>query len=184
MNPIAEVTAASAFWQQRSDLLKDCDVVFACLDSLIARNELESLARRYLIPLIDIGMDVHAIDGEFIIAGQVAVSVPDGRCLRCLGLLNESDMTAEAEQYGAAGSQPQVVWPNGILASTAVGCFMQMTTPWHSCRAVSVLLEYDGNLQTLQPSSKLPYLPAQCPHYADIDNLGDPFWLPEAATGQ
>jgi molybdopterin/thiamine biosynthesis adenylyltransferase len=182
VNPYAVVVARAACWQECSDLLKECDVVFSCLDTLIARDEIESLTRRYLIPLIDIGMDVHTIGGEFAIAGQVAMSVPDGPCLRCMGILTESGMRAEAEQYGEAGPRPQVVWPNAILASTAVGCLMQMTTPWQFSRPASVLLEYDGNAQTVQSSAKLPHLPTRCGHYTGIENLGDPFWCPESDT--
>jgi hypothetical protein len=51
-------------------------------------------------------------------------------CLRCMGLLSERGMREEAERYGAAGSNPQVVWPNEILASTAAGYFMQLPIAW------------------------------------------------------
>lgn len=36
----------------------------------------------------------------------------------------------EARNYVAAGGKPQVIWPNRVLASTAVGLFIQTVTPW------------------------------------------------------
>jgi molybdopterin-synthase adenylyltransferase len=129
-----------------------------------------------MIPLIDIGMDVNAIAGGFIICGQVALSLPGMPCLRCMGLLNEHEMKQEAERYGVAGGRPQVIWPNAVLASTAVGCLMQLVTPWHTSLNSCLLMEYDGNSQTVTPSNKIPYFPEQCPHFEGIENLGDPFW--------
>lgn len=93
-----------------------------------------------------------------------------------MGILNEEAMTREAEQYGQAGARPQVVWANGILASTAVGIFMTLTTSRQTPPSVSLLMEYDGNSQTMTPSTKLPYFPKACAHYAEIGNLGDPLW--------
>lgn len=53
-----------------------------------------------------------------------------GPCLRCLGIVTEETLDEEGRNYGAAGGKPQVVWPNGLLASTAVGLFMPLVTPW------------------------------------------------------
>lgn len=36
----------------------------------------------------------------------------------------------EVRNYVAAGGKPQVIWPNRVLASTAVGLFIQTVTPW------------------------------------------------------
>jgi hypothetical protein len=41
-----------------TSLVQYCEVLFECIDSLIGRSELEVFARRSMIPLIDIGMDV------------------------------------------------------------------------------------------------------------------------------
>jgi hypothetical protein len=91
-------------------------------------------------------------------------------------------LAKEAARYGAAGGKPQVVWPNGTLASVAVGFFMKIVTPWETQKATPLLLEYDGDLQTvtLTPSNKLAYLPAHCKHFVSLDELGDPFWTPDA----
>lgn len=72
-----------------------------------------------------------------------------------MGLLPHHLLQEEAAKYGNAGSRPQVVWPNAILASIAVGFFMQILTPWSKNRTFPSLLEYDGNRQTVEESNKL-----------------------------
>lgn len=185
VNPAAEVVKRQANWTEVTAELRDVDVIFACVDSIGCRNELEAFARRFLIPLIDIGMDVHESNDEFSISGQVMLSLPGKPCMRCMGLVTEAALAKEAAKYGAAGGRPQVVWPNGTLASIAVGFFMRIVTPWETRNATPLLLEYDGDLQTVTPSNKLAYLPAHCNHFDPLRDVGDPFWDSEAlAMGQ
>lgn len=180
VNPAAEVIKRRANWTEVTAELRDVDVIFACVDSMGCRNELEAFARRFHIPLIDIGMDVHESNGEYSISGQVMLSMPGNPCMRCLGLVTDEALAKEAERYGAAGGKPQVVWPNGTLASIAVGFFMKLVTPWETHKATPLLLEYDGDLQTVSPSNKLVYLPAFCKHFDSLHELGDPFWSPDS----
>ena len=63
----------------------------------------------------------------------------------------------EAQRYGAAGSRPQVVWPNGVLASLAVGTVARMLTPWHRC-VPPAYLEYDGHKNTVSISPRVAAL--------------------------
>lgn len=163
-------------WQDSHEVLRQCDVIFGSVDSLLQRRDLESAARRFLIPYIDIGMDVNKVKDYFSISGQVVLSMPGQPCMQCLGILRESDLANEAGNYGAAGSRPQVIWSNGVLASFAVGVFMQLVTPWGNENGQTVLLEYDGNSQTVKPSNKLIYFSEiVCPHYSTSQELGDPF---------
>jgi hypothetical protein len=180
VNPAAEVVKYLANWTEVTTELRDVDVFFACVDSISCRNELETFARRFLIPLIDIGMDVHESSGEFSISGQVMLSMPGKPCMRCMGLVSDEALAKEAARYGAAGGKPQVVWPNGTLASIAVGFFMRLSTPWETHKATPLLLEYDGDLQTVAPSNKLAYLPGYCKHFDSLNDVGDPFWAPDA----
>lgn len=180
VNPSAEVVNRKASWTEFTAELRDVDIIFACVDSMICRSELESFARRFLIPLIDIGMDVHGSSGRFSIGGQVVLSMPGRPCMRCMGLVTDEALAKEAAKYGAAGGKPQVVWPNGTLASIAVGFFMKLVTPWESQKETPLLLEYDGDLQTVMPSNKLAYLPAHCKHFDSLQELGDPFWTADA----
>ena len=171
------VIAFSSPWQNNHEHLRYCDVIFGCVDSLLQRRDLESAARRFLVPYIDIGMDVHEMEqGYFVIGGQVVLSMPGQPCMRCLGILREDALAAEAAEYGAAGSRPQVIWSNGVLASAAVGIFMQLVTPWGKEHNKTILLEYDGNCQTVSLSNKLKYLnDIKCSHYLTQQELGDPF---------
>jgi len=180
VNPAAGVVKRLENWAEVTAELLDVDVIFACVDSIGCRSELESFARQFLVPLIDIGMDVHESNGEFSIGGQVMLSMPGKPCMRCMGLVTDDALAKEVALYGAAGGKPQVVWPNGTLASIAVGFFMKLVTPWETHKAIPLLLEYDGDLQTVAPSNKLVYLPAYCKHFDSLNELGDPFWTADA----
>lgn len=57
-------------WQEQTAHIQECEVVFGCIDSLAGRGDLEAFARRSMIPLIDIGMDVNAIADGFISAAR------------------------------------------------------------------------------------------------------------------
>ena len=70
INPQADVFAVQARWQTALSRLRECDVIFGCVDSYTERDQLENLCRRYLIPYIDIGMDVHRADSGYAVQGQ------------------------------------------------------------------------------------------------------------------
>ena len=174
IRPDAEVLKIADRWQTRGDLFKTCDVIVGGLDSVRAKDELEAFCRRHLISYIDMGMDVHGAAGQYLIAGQVVLSSPGTPCLRCMGLVTDKLLEREAAKYGKAGGNPQVVWPNGVLASTAVGLAMQILTPWHPAPVETAFLEYDGNTGTITPSARhTQSLGRPCPHYPD-DERGDP----------
>jgi len=177
VNPDAEPVLHHCRWQECQAALKGCTAIFGCVDSYAEREQLERFCRRYNIIYIDVGMDVFGEDGEHFISGQVIASVPMHACMRCLGFLTEDLLAKEAAAYGAAGGKPQVVWPNGTLASAAVGLFMGLLTPWNSGLRPPLYLEYDGNRSTLVPSRRLQYINEEhCPHFEDANALGDVFW--------
>jgi molybdopterin/thiamine biosynthesis adenylyltransferase len=177
VNPGAQISAQTNQWQMCETALRSCDVIFGCVDSIGEREQLERAARRYLIPYLDLGMDVHWIEDRFVVGGQVALSMSEGPCLRCMGIVDDRGLALEAQMYGAVGGRPQVVWPNGVLASLAVGLFAQLVTPWSEMQDLPILLEYDGNAQTVLLSNKLPYLKGrECTHFTGLASLGDPFW--------
>ena len=173
VNREAKVIRLPYQWQECLDVLKDCDVIVGCLDQVRAKDELDAFCRRYLIPFIDIGMDVHEIPVGHLIAGQVALSFVGGPCLRCLGIVTEEALATEARNYGDAGENPQVVWPNGVLASTAVGLAIQLLTPWQPLPMETALLHYDGNNGTLSESHRLANWSGRCSHYP-AEQRGDP----------
>src|SRR6266568_7663439 len=99
-----------------------CDIVVGCVEGFRERWELQVLSRRYLVPLIDIGLDVNTVGDEPPrMAGQVILSVPRGPCMKCMHFITDQNLEKEAGRYGDAGVRPQVVWANGVLASVAVG---------------------------------------------------------------
>jgi hypothetical protein len=176
--PDARIVALAAPWHNLVDAFRDCDVIVGALDSYKEREQLERFARRNLIPYVDVGMDVHDC-GEhgYLISGQVILSVPGHACLRCCGFVTEARLEREAQRYGAAGAQPQVVWPNGVLASTAVGLIIQQITPWFPEPKTFAYFEYDGNRGTIVPA---PYMrlmrdEVACSHHP-ADETGDPFF--------
>jgi hypothetical protein len=179
VNPKADVGAHCRRWQDDSGPLKTCDIIFGCVDSFAQRRELEVLCRRYLIPYLDVGMDVHPaqlVDEPPGLAGQVIASIPGGPCMACLGYLTEEKLGREAAKYGAAGPRPQVVWANGILASTAVGLAVDLLTGWTKTSPRAIYLSYRGNTGVMDPHIRLKYLnEAACPHYP-ADEIGDPIF--------
>jgi molybdopterin/thiamine biosynthesis adenylyltransferase len=179
VRPSAKVTAAQKNWQEIDDLIRDSHVVFGCVDGYRQRDFLESAARRYCVPYIDIGMGVVKIGaGAYAVAGQVIVSLPGHPCMRCLGFLTPERLAQEEDHYGDAGINPQVIWTNGTLASLAVGEFVKLRTPWFPTADPYVWLELDGNTQTVSKSRQPQYqrIPDVCPHHGGTDGLGDPFF--------
>lgn len=177
LNRDAAISKHQCHWQEALEALKDCDVIIGGLDSVRAKDELDAFTRRFMIPYIDMGMDVHETSpSKYLVAGQVVLTGPGQPCLRCLGVVTDDALLQEAKNYGAAGGKPQVVWPNGLLASEAVGLLMQLVTPWHENPIESAFLEYDGNLHTLvhgQRHKRMLGMP--CKHRSP-NELGDPLF--------
>jgi len=174
LQPQALVETYRKRWQEERLPLRRCDLLFGCVDGVGNRRDLEAVARRYLIPYIDIGLDVHQARMEPpVMAGQVALSMPENPCMHCLGVLQEKALEQEGRRYGDAGPHPQVVWANGVLASTAVGIAIDLLTDWTRQLRPPVYLEYFGNGGTMQPSPRLTFAPKTCVHYPTTD-IGDP----------
>jgi hypothetical protein len=164
-------------WHNATSQLKYCDIIVGSLDSFIERDQLERFARRHLIPYIDIGMDVHDLgNNHYLIGGQVILSLPGKPCLRCCGLITDDRLTLEAHKYGAAGNRPQVVWSNGILASSAVGLITQILTPWFSNPPEFVYLDYDGNRGTLICNERMKLFQGKACKHHPPEETGDPLF--------
>lgn len=177
LQPHARIVSVRDRWHAATDQLKTCDVIIGAVDSFKEREQLERFARRYLIPYIDVGMDVHDLGKKgFLVSGQIILSTPGAPCLRCCGFITDDRLKQEANRYGAAGGRPQVVWSNGVLASTAIGLMTQILTPWYQDSLVFVYLEYDGNKGTVSRSAHMDALKERiCPHHPP-DETGDPLF--------
>ena len=186
IRPWIEVESVQSEWQQADYLIKNAHILIGCVDGYRQRMYLESVARRYCLPYIDIGMDVVRLkESEYAIAGQMLMTLPGGPCLKCLGFLKQEDINLEEDNYGDAGVNPQVVWTNGMLASLAVGACIRLLTPWHKLEQEYEWLEVDGNSQTVTKSRQPEYsLKGGCEHYS-VSDVGDSFFkLDELATGE
>lgn len=175
LQPRASVRGFACTWQEHPEPMRECEIAFGCVDSYKGREELEIACRRYLTHYIDIGMDVHGQDKP-VIGGQVIQSSPGGLCMRCIGFLTDEKLAEEAGRYGNVGARPQVVWPNGVLASTAVGLAVDLVTNWTRKQRSHAYLVYDGNEGTVKDSVTLRNLTKVCNHYS-ISDAGDPVLL-------
>jgi hypothetical protein len=155
-----------------------CDVILGAPDSFLEREQLERFARRYLIPYIDIGMNVAhrpQLD-DHLVSGQIIISLPGKPCLRCCNFITDERIAEEAKNYGDAGPRPQVVWSNGVLASTAIGLMVQLLTPWSRFPFEFKYLEYDANKSTVSQSFWVERLKNKdCSHHPP-DETGDPLF--------
>lgn len=124
-------------------LLRQCDVIFACVDRHTPRALLNQLAYEAHIPLIDMGVGFRidsrgAVEGS---GGRAVVVGPDRPCLLCWdhidpGRLREEAMTAEeraasARQGYLTGTdepQPSVMAFNTIVAGAAMVEFLRLVT--------------------------------------------------------
>ena len=176
LQPNAIIRGYACKWQEKPEPLRECQIVIGAVDGYRGRRELEIACRRYLMHYIDVGMDVHG-EKPSVIGGQVILSSPGGPCMTCMGFLTEEKLAAEAARYGKAGVRPQVVWPNGVLASTAVGLAVDLVTGWTRKSRTHAYLSYDGNEATVTPSKTLIGIDkSACTHFADTD-LGDPVFV-------
>jgi hypothetical protein len=173
INPKAEISIINSRWQEEPEAVQAGDIVFGCVDTYEDRSQLEAECRRYLLPYIDIGMDVHESEEGFQMSGQVILSLPGQPCMRCMGFITEDKLATEAAKYGNVGGRPQVIWPNGVLASSAIGIFTDLATGWSGKKDRLVYLAYDGNNGIVQNHVRLNYLPPTCTHY-DVTQVGLP----------
>jgi molybdopterin/thiamine biosynthesis adenylyltransferase len=164
-------------WQDEPKPLRACDIVFGGVDGYRQRWELQVFSRRFCVPYIDVGLDVVTVGDEGPkMRGQVILTVPGGPCMKCIDFITDEGLEEEGALYGDAGVRPQVVWANGVLASTAVGLAVDLLTGWTRAAPphAVVYLSYDGNTGSLVPDKRLRYLGSEgCRHFADSD-VGEP----------
>lgn len=163
--PGAKIVTVNCRWQDAPSILHGCDIVVGCADTYAERQQLEAECRRYLIPYIDIGMDIHKSGDDISMSGQIMLSMPGGPCFWCYGFLTEEKLGREAAKYGDIGGRPQVVWPNGVLASTAVGVIVELITGWTGRKNEGIYLEYDGNTGKIADHIRTQFCDKVCSHY-------------------
>ena len=99
--------------------------------------------------------------------------MPGGPCMRCIRFLHEELLAQEAQEYGAAGGAPQVIFANGILASAAVGMAVDLMTGWNS-GDLCPYLRLDGNhLELAHDPCEESWRNTPCTHFQAAD-VGPP----------
>ncbi len=166
LQPTAEIDDAPTHWEAKRSALRECDLIFGCLDSFVVRRDLEAFCRAHMIPFLDIGMIVRRPEGAPAeIHGQVILSMPDGHCMHCLQFLDPENLAEEAQDYNA-GAQPQVVWPNGLLASAAVGKAVGLLTGWSAPSVPACRIDLRGSRLTMTDANLLSLLRERpCRHF-------------------
>jgi hypothetical protein len=96
-----------------------------------------------------------------------------------MGFFRQEKLNEEAHEYGAVGGRPQVVWPNGVLASTAIGIVIAILTGWSEHLDHCRYLAYDGNSGALVPHIRWQHLENRdhCEHFP-LSAMGDAIFVP------
>jgi molybdopterin-synthase adenylyltransferase len=156
VNPAAHVAAFAEFFpsQKTVDALRVCDVLIACVDKLQVRDDLNRFAKRFVIPMVDIGIQIHdsgaSQNSGLTIAGRITKVLADGPCLRCQGVVDDNKLTNErgGQAPGYTGPvgipDPAVVTLNGVVASIAATEILQLLTGFASGKGPNAGWIYDG----------------------------------------
>ncbi|MFC3674062.1 ThiF family adenylyltransferase [Ferrovibrio xuzhouensis] len=143
--------------------LLDCDFIFCCTDSHGSRAVLNQLAYQYLIPVIDIGVRIHAEDGVIkSMSGRVQMLAPGLSCLQCEETLNPeqvrrdflSEEERRADPYIPKENipQPAVISLNSTVSSMAVTMFLAATVGIPSAARHLVYRIMDGSVRPVRPA--------------------------------
>lgn len=144
--------------------LKDCDLIFCCVDKLRSRVPLNDLAYFHLLPTFDIASWMHTnphaqVDAMMAHAHPWTPGIP---CGRCRGILSPYELTREAQglqkgierraPYGLGldetdGVEPSVLPLNMLGVSLALIEFMQV--------ALRITLRTPNDLKFILPEWEL-----------------------------
>lgn len=135
-----EAIAGNVYHSHVAEYLKRCDVIFCCTDTMVSRMVLTRFPKQFLIPLIDVGVNIQLQNGRVTrIGGRVMVLGPDEPCLDCLEYLNHETLTEELAELGVVAPTPYmsgirepvpaVVSYNATLAGLAVSEFVRLVLP-------------------------------------------------------
>ncbi len=169
-----------------------CDVIFGCMDSMLGRLILNSIAVYYTIPYFDLGVRLDTRDdganGLAIseVAGSVHYLQPGGSSLLNRGVIDAAQASAEAlrqddplgyaqevkEKYiiGANEQRPAVISVNMTVASLAVNDFLARIRPYRQIEneAVGCIRLSLASLDLFPEAEGLP-----CPVLAKQAGVGD-----------
>ena len=172
INPSALVVAIDEYFPTPRTVreIRRCDVIVACVDRLQVRDDLNRLCKRYLIPMLDVGIEITP-DRDHpgmieAISGRVTKVLADGPCLRCQGIVDDEKLRAErdGQALGYTGAarvpDPAVVTLNGIVASTAATEVLQLLTGFAGSKSPNCGWTYDGLTGAMERAEK-PFRPCE-----------------------
>lgn len=173
-------------------LIREADFIFCCTDNIASRVPLNRLAYQYLIPLLDMGMDLQRSGrpGEIrAAAGRVMLIQPDGPCLECMGIITGEALNREGgrrpcgdDDENPASHAASAIFLNGVVASLAVtrwldalGAFQRERKPG----LYEMFLPLHGTLKaySLEPAVK-------CTLCKELRGFADDLALPGGAGGK
>lgn len=126
------IPIAEDFPSERSlALLRTVDVLVGCVDGWDVRDDLNTFSLEHRIPYVDIGAVITPPTAGLGVraSGQIAIVVPSGPCLRCMGIVTDArveEARRRRQGYLTGAIEPQVVSVNGTLASEAVSATLML----------------------------------------------------------
>jgi hypothetical protein len=146
--------------------LKRADVIVGCVDNLHARADLQELSWRFLIPYVDVGVNIRAIERpepqgpRVTIGGNVLTVIPGGFCMWCCGFLSKEKLAAELlgpdrSYFENRGGEAQVVSLNGLVAGQAVTEVLQLLSGFAGSGLGARAVELDGQSRIQRGFRKL-----------------------------
>lgn len=170
-------------------MLREAEVVMCCTDNVASRQVVNRVAYQYLLPVIDMGMDVQ-LDGNVLpraAAGRVMLLHPDGPCLECMGIVTGEALDREAgarpcseDAQDGAGAAPSCIFLNGVVGSLAVARLVDVLGGWQHDRPserYEMFLPLTGAIRSyaMTPSAK-------CTLCKELRGFADDLALPGGAN--
>lgn len=137
--------------------LLDRDIIFCCTDDYWGRAVLNQIAYQYLIPVINMGVQIDSNSGTIRgAAGAVHVLRPGKPCLWCYGFLTSEKIRTQSlppqereslmrENYveGINGHAPSVISLTTTISGLAVTQFLQLVTDFMGANGNISCLKYN-----------------------------------------
>jgi len=189
-----EAIQDSVYTLSTSRRLIEADVIFCCTDNLHSRMVLNRIVYQYLIPLIDVGLEIQAYGGIITSAGgRVMVVLPSGPCLDCVGILDARVVSDEISALTSGGlttghyvsgepiENPAVISLNGVVASLAATELLNLISGLESYRTAETYKVYrvlEGDVRLVEMKAE-----RQCGVCVEVQGKGDGGKLPCRADG-
>lgn len=141
--------------------LRHCDVIFGCTDDNSGRVLASRMAHIYLVPFIDMGVQIDSDEGVLRgINGRITTVMPGAACLRCRGRINERVLHAESlapeererlaeEDYAPELGEPDpavVAYTTAVAALSVAELLNRMFVDAESASTEMLVLFHDRRL--------------------------------------